>query len=119
MTDWHEQTFGRVIAGIEQKWTEALDRHFVPPGFTEGMFEWFEKAYPEAYKKLQDADDMLNQLWLTGKTDAESQKEFNAVLRIFRNGVLWCQERFIAWKKDCIAKERADAALIGKQEALI
>ncbi len=117
-TSWHEQAFGRITAGIIEKWREICIRHNMADEFTQGWLIWFGESHPEHFKKWWAAFEKINALWLEGRTDAEAQKEFNQALRMYRDGALWCCERYIGWKKDQEAKARAEAENVGKQEKM-
>jgi hypothetical protein len=108
----------RVSAGITAKWLEICGKHFIADEFTAGWLAWFESNHPEGYQKWRASWEPINELWLSGRTDAEAQKEFNAALRVYRDGALWAVERYIGWKKDQGAKERVAAEQVGQQEAM-
>lgn len=115
---WHFTTFCRMDAGITEKIATICTKHSVHPDFITGWLAWFEAAHPDYFKKWWDAWMRINQLGEEGRTDAEAQKEFNAHLRIYRDGSLWCIERYVGFRKDQVAQERAALANSGKQEAM-
>lgn len=120
MNNWHGQAYRRVLEGIEARLVDVASRHSVTVDFALlGMWPWFETEHPEAYKKYKAAEQKIEQLWIEGRTDSEAQKEFNAQLRIYRDGTYWLFEKYVSSKKDQIAKDRASAALVGTQEAMV
>ncbi len=115
---WHFLTFLRIVDGIDQKIEQLCAKAFVHIDFIEGWLAWFKSTHPEYFKKWWDTYERLNALGEEGKTDPEAQKAFNTLLRIYRDGSLWCIQTYVGWKKDQEAAARAAAAVSGNQEKM-
>jgi len=103
---WHELAFRRVADGIAEQWDKALE-----PEHQSGINKWFKSNHAQKYQALQDCEDRINALWLEGRADEKSKDEFNAQLRIYRNGQLWVIEKFVAWKKEQASVKPAQGAM--------
>ncbi len=99
-TEWHDHSFSRFQEAMTARFREMQERHFTDDAFAAGWEDWFRKEHPELFGKYAAAEARADALALSGRTDAEAQKEFNEALRIVRNGAVWALERFIGWKKD-------------------
>jgi hypothetical protein len=80
-------------------------------GGCDGFFQYLAEHMPELYNKIKDAENDLESLWLSrGDKDA-----FRGACKTWYNLLMDAKKGFEAWK----AKERAAAAQVGQQEALV
>ena len=104
-TSWHELAYKRVEAGIGDEWDKALARHNASPEVLSGIWEWFKNNHPQRWQALKDCETRINELWKEGATEGKAQQEeFNAQLRIYRNGNIWLIDKFMSWKKETAGK---------------
>lgn len=62
-----------------------------------GWLGWLEMAYPEHYKKYNQALDKTEKLW--DSMDPKDMEEFKAAVKIETDATIWVIDKFIKYKK--------------------
>ncbi len=114
---WHYHTAARVMDGVNQKIAELCNKNFIADDMLKGWMPWFQENHPDRYEKWQAAWLGINDVG-DGRTDVEAQKKFNAHLRAYRDGALWCMEEYIKFRKVRMAAELEQSRNKGRQEGL-
>ncbi|MEW6485771.1 MAG: hypothetical protein AB1423_14355 [Pseudomonadota bacterium] len=78
-----------------------------------GWLEWFEREYPEQFRKYDHALQQIDMLW--GDMDPKAMEEFKKAVKVEMDATKWAVEKFIAAQYEKIQEEQ----MRGTQEALV
>ncbi len=86
--NWHREVLKKVIHSVAKHAAKLMEK-----GISfEGWYEWFEKTYPDVWKKYIQVESRINTLW--GKMDDKSMEEFKELCRQYETTERWVLDKF-------------------------
>lgn len=106
---WHKEYYDRALKEMLMTAGKRCLHSWIGNCF--GWLEWFEKTYPEHYKKYEEAIVKIHKLW--GNMDPKLMEEFKAAVKVEVDATKWAVEKFLEVKEKKQEKpEEAQEALI-------
>lgn len=108
---WHSEYYNKALKEMVMTTGKRCEYSF--DGNCLGWIEWFEKNYPEQYKKYDDALLKIYQLW--GNMDPKAMEEFKSAVKVEVDATKWAIEKYLEFQENQSEEEK----LKGTQEALV
>jgi hypothetical protein len=111
---WHKEYYDRALKQISN--TAGKQISFFMDEYDEpetSWLEWFEREYPEQYRKYQQSVQKVEMLW--GDSSPKAMEEFKKAVKVEVDATKWAVEKWIADRMEMMQAER----MKGTQEALV
>lgn len=110
---WHKEVYERALVQISNTAGKQLAFFLDDHDESENWLEWFEREYPEQFRKYDNALKQIDMLW--GNMDPKAMEEFKKAVKVEVDATKWAVEKWIADRMEQIHNEQ----MKGTQEALV